>query len=304
MIWEIPEFYDRNPDAVTSDLAKGLKDGSLCLMTGAGISKELKLPLWHELVISCCNKSPGPVDATGIDKHTSGDNLLLRMETVRAAFGDDTQYLQAVHDSLYQSWTRPSISDAPTLMRAIGVLTMGSIRGRVRTVMNFNFDSLLEWYLTYHGYVVQVIEDVPRGLVDSDVQIFHPHGYLPLDAQYGNRSSMIVFDKGEQETRLTDREEAWSDVYRYILGTQIFIALGLGGNDPMVSLMIAAADRQRRDGDTRPVGFWFSKRGSLNPDLKNNLRRKNVVVVEVAEYGDIADRLFEIGQKAAGPVIM
>ena len=304
MNWETLEFYQRNPDAIAGDLAKGLKEGALCLMTGAGISEELNLPLWHELVVSCCNQAPSPVDTSGIDDQTPGETLLLRMESVRAAFGDDTTYLQAVYNSLYQSWARPSISEAPALMRAIGMLTMGSVRGRVRTVMNFNFDSLLEWYLTYHGYVVQVVEDVPRGLVNSDVQVFHPHGYLPLEAAHGNRSSMIVFDKGEQETRLTNRADAWSDVYRYVLGTQVFIALGLGGNDPMVSLMIAAADRQRRHGDTRPVGFWFSKRGSLNQDLINNLRRKHVVIVEVADYPYIADKLFDIGQKAAGPVII
>jgi SIR2-like domain len=302
--WEEPDLYRRRPAAIIPDLATGLKAGALCLMVGSGISHKLKLPLWHELVCKCCDAAPGGIDKTGIDANTTGDTLLLRMQRVRKAFGDDTKYVDAVHDALYENWTNPAIASAPELMRAIGVMVMGSTRGRVKTVVNFNFDSLLEWYLSFHGYVIQVIEDVPRALVDSDLHIFHPHGYLPLDSTFGRRSGMLLFDKSEQESRIANRNDAWMDVFRYILGTQVFIAIGLSGRDPMGGLVLAAADQQRRPNDKRPAGFWFVKKGSLDEDYKANLEGRRVVVVEVPTHDDIAKTLFEIGQRAAGPVIV
>jgi len=303
--WETLDYYRRHRDVVICDLASGLKSGSLCLMIGSGVSKKLNLPLWYELVAYCCQRAPTPVDASDINSDTSGDELLLRMQTVRNTFsGNDVEYLKVVSSALYQNWANPSIATAPELMRAIGVLAMGSARGRIKTLVNFNFDSLLEWYLTFHGYVVQVIENVPRGLFDSDVQIFHPHGYLPFDDSLGRRSRMILFDKKEMEDRIADRNDSWTDVFRYILGSQVFLAVGLSGKDPMVNLMIAAADRQRLPGDSRPIGFWFLKKGSLDSDHMNNLQGKGVVLVETSSHDEIANMLFQIGRKAAGTVIV
>jgi len=227
------------------------------------------------------------------------------MQTVRQAYsGDDAKYLESVHAALYEGWMHPSIAEAPEMMRAIGVLVMGSVRGRIKTVVNFNFDSLLEWYLAFHGYVIQVIEQVPRSLFDADVHIFHPHGYLPFAPEFGRRSSMILFDASEQERRVLDQTNPWNDVFRFVLGTNIFLAIGLSGRDPMVRLMLAAADRQRPPGSSIPLGFWFVKRGSLEDDYINNLRSKGVVLVETDTYEEMATMLFEVGRRASGPIIM
>ena len=115
---------------------------------------------------------------------------------------------------------------------------------------------------------------------------------------------MILFDKGEQEARLANRNDAWMDVFRYILGTQIFVAVGLSGRDPMANLVIAAAERQRLPGDKHPVGFWFFKEGSLDQDYANNLKNKGVVLVAMPTYESISSALFQIAQNAAGQIIV
>jgi hypothetical protein len=300
--WETPDFYERHNDLAIRDLAAALRTGALSLMVGSGISKDLKLPLWHELVATCCDKAG--IDNKGINANSTGDSLLLRMESVRQSYlGDDARYLDDVTDALYDKWKNPSISKAPELMRAIGVLVMGSVRGRIKTIVNFNFDSLLEWYLAYHGYVIQVIEDVPRNLLDADVHIFHPHGYLPLETKFGNRSDMILFDKREAESRTVNQNEPWMNVFRFVLGTQIFLAVGLSGRDPMAQMVTAAADRQRRVTDKAPLGFWFVKKGSLDDDYKTNLHNKKIVLIETDTYGNIAEMLFKIGREASGAIL-
>ena len=303
--WETPEYYARHRDDVVCDLAEALKSEILGLMVGAGASQGLDLPAWHDLVANCCATSPGKIETTGIDANSSGDELLLRMERVRDSYkGNDDAYLDSVQKALYANWIDPHISKAPELMRAIGVLVMGSVRGRINSIINFNFDSLLEWYLSLHGYVVQVIEDVPRGLVNADVRTFHPHGYLPLNSSLGQRSPMILFDKKEAEKRMVDRSDAWMDIFRFLLGSQVFLAVGLSGRDPMANLVIAAAKHQRRADDNRPLGFWFYKNGSLQADYENNLSGKKVVLVGCDSYGEISETLFHIAREAAGAVIV
>ena len=302
--WEVVEFYARQPDSIIPDIATALKGKELCLMVGAGVSYGLDLPLWHELVIACCGRAPGSIGSDDINKRSTGEDLLARMSKVRRAYGSDQRaYLAAVSDALYEKWKSPSISKAPEIMRAIGALVMGSTRGRINTIINFNFDSLLEWYLRYHGYTIQVIEDAPRKLLDSDVRVFHPHGFLPLDATFGRRSGMILFDTIEHEERVVNRSDAWMDIFRFIIGTQVFIALGMSGRDPMTNLLLSAAKLQRRGKDTDPLGFWFVETGSLEEDHQENLAARGVVVVEVDSYDCIPTILFEICQAAAGAII-
>lgn len=304
MKWETPDYYLRHRDDLISDLGEALKLELLCLMVGAGASDELELPPWHELVAYCCTNAPTPTESSDIDEKSSGDQLLLRMATVRDLFrGDDDAYLDLVERGLYANWQNPKVTQAPDLMRATAALVMGSVRGRINSIINFNFDSLLEWYLSLHGYVTQVIEDVPRGLVNADVRIFHPHGYLPLQDSLGQRSPMILFDKETYEKRMADRADAWMDVFRFLLGTHVFLAVGLSGRDPMVSLVVAAAKYQRRADDPRPLGFWFYKRGSLGADYETDLRKK-AVLVPCDSYEEISQTLFQVAQRAAGAVIV
>jgi hypothetical protein len=115
---------------------------------------------------------------------------------------------------------------------------------------------------------------------------------------------MILFDEKEGEKRKVDRENPWMDVFRFLLGSQVFLAVGLSGRDPMANLVVAAAKHQRHGDDKRPVGFWFYKRGSLDPDYENNLRGKKVVLVDCDTYEEISDTLFQIAQKAAGAVLV
>jgi len=300
--WESVDYYERHPDDVVKDIAEALKHGLLGLMVGSGISKKLELPLWHELVVACCKGAAYKSD--DIDAMSDGTKLFKRMQAVRTDIGDDRKYLELVSRCLYANWTNPNVSVAPELMRAIGVLVMGSIRGRAKTIINFNFDSLLEWYLSLHGYVVQVIEDVPRGIVDADVHVFHPHGYLPFSSAFGRPSRMILFDQGEAERRATDRNAAWTDVFRFVLGSQVFLAIGLSGNDPMANLMLRAASEQRTSSDKRPLGFWFFQEGSLDSDSLIDLRTKKIVPVPLGSYDLIPNALFDIGRQAAGAVIV
>ena len=65
------ESYDI--DSSIEELAQCLSDGTLALIIGAGISKSLGLPDWHELVINCGELAD--FDTSSINNETSEDKL-------------------------------------------------------------------------------------------------------------------------------------------------------------------------------------------------------------------------------------
>lgn len=303
--WKTPEFYERNPDIAVKDLGAGLREGQISLMLGAGCSLPMKLPSWPDLVRQCCEQisvvSSGGVDSKDIDANWSGEKLLMRMSRARKVLDDDRRYIEIIGENLYREWRLSPPTEFTPLLRAIGTMTIGSERGRVRDILTFNFDSLLEWYLSFHGYVVQIVEHVPKILRRSDVTMYHPHGYLPFDNSLGRPSEEVIFDQESVERRILANQNAWNETFRHFLGSHVFIAIGLSGNDFLQRLLLkAAADQQR---DDRPLGFWFYRKNA-DPDVIDDLRGKSVAMLLIENYAQIEDFLFGICREAAGRVLI
>lgn len=296
MSWKDWEFYQRNPDTIPLALSTGLNRGQIVLMLGAGVSQGFRLPGWYDLVLDVCNQlnpeiirlGKDPVETSDFDRKSEGKIFLRKMSFVRKRLANDRIYLASIKNALYRRWESPNIFSAPGTLRAIGMLIAGSKRGTINDVLNFNFDSVLEWYLAEHGVVSTVIEDLPKNFIEADVRIYHPHGYLPLSTAFGTDSGMVIFDEDVARKRMASREDPWMDFYRVLLSTRKFIAIGLGFNDPMVEAALVAA-QMIRDAikDEEPLGFWICKKSSLNSSDKDSLNSLRIVVVEVEKFSDI-----------------
>lgn len=300
------DFYLKRanrPHELLLDLAGLLSLGNLSLMVGAGASANLGLPLWTDLAKACLNAAGFAGDAGKINSNTPTQKLLDLMGMARSKIGSEVAYQKLVSDSLYAKGLPPVIEASP-LLRAIGSLCMGSVRGRVSDIVNYNFDCVLEQYFKHHGYVSQVIADVPTLLRSADIRIWHPHGYLPFDSSFGRPSSRLVFDCDAAEDLLHNREEPWLDVFRFIFGTKVFLAVGLSGNDPISSVVFKAAEAKiATSKDPRPFGFWLHKHLSIEPEILSKLERRRLVPVPFPDYPDIADFLMRICQTAANAVL-
>lgn len=281
---------DRNKAAKI--LGSHLKSGSLALAIGAGTSSDLGLPNWFELVRRCMKEAE--IDGA-IDENTPNDTLRSKMEQVENKKGKD--YSKLVHDALYEGVEYSKEILKKELLIALGALLMGSRRGSVSQVFNFNFDNVLDWYLSLHGYTTQIVTDLPTLREDVDVTIYHPHGYLPKDADARSFSKFLVFSKYSYAEKLANFEtDLWIAEFRQVLRSKELLFVGLSGEDPIFDPLLVRdlPMIQKR----RYTGFWLFG-PNVTEDRITEVKKRNVVPLRFDAYNQIPDFLFRVCQEAA-----
>lgn len=337
MEWDSYSFYQLNQNEAWLDLSHALRERLLTLMVGAGISSKLGLPEWPELakgVAETASDRLGLIRAdrfnvADLDNNVSGRTLLRRMLKVRRQMGHETAFVELVKQVLYgPKWETPSIMDASPTLRALGMMIAGSQRGRINEIVNFNFDSLLEWYLLAHGFVVASYRSWPSSYIEADVRIYHPHGYLPFSPDQGHQSSRIAFDEKRVNDIVVDPANQWKHLYRYLFCTRIFLAVGLSGEDPIINLMLQEASAltepiasktrgkhesestiEEAEADQPPIGFWCQRKPKAGtpeeavwPDWKVSLNSRRIVLLEYSEHDELGVRLEQVVRDAAGAI--
>ena len=295
--------YVRNPEAALPALAGFLNAGSLVLGIGAGASKGMGLPDWATLVKRCANETNRRAGTSlalpaGTDTRTLG-RTMNRVETAIARkldMGRSTDYRALVRDCLYQGVTYDNDSMLRQgLLIAFGALLVRSRRGSVREVFNFNFDDVLDWYLALHGLDTQIVTRVPTLLREADITIYHPHGFLPLDAAKRGESDFLVLSQHSYDDKLGDRVDRWLDLFTTTMTRRIMLFVGLSGDDQTFYPSLVAA--HKLIGRERYTGFWL-----LGPDDTqdriDDLKDRNVVPLRLASYDQYPDYLLEICRQA------
>src|SRR6185369_1769279 len=127
----------------------------------------------------------------------SADSLQRAADEVRRKFGSDDNrgFAELVQKCLYSGVHLDDEIVRNNLLIALGALMTGSRRGSVSRVVSFNFDSVLEWYISLYGFVPRVVLQPPVDEGSEDVRIYHPHGFLPHPDQHLDGSEFVVLDQ-------------------------------------------------------------------------------------------------------------
>ncbi len=307
-MFDLPlDHYEKKREDLVALLAGALKEGSLALLLGAGCSTGMNLPGWHETVNTISSETaannPGKAHLLSSKLFTSrarAGELFARMKTVRSILGD-TEYLIAVRRELYRNHPH-GISKEPTaLLRAVGAMMMSSKRGSVREVITLNFDSLIEWYLGFHGMVAQAISRWPCLLYEADAQIYHPHGYLPISDEFGEKSEMVVFDTREVDRHLPGNT-SWQQVFKQLLTSRVILAIGLSGRDYLLRSLIYRAATAVRQTEKRPIGCWLCT-PSVPERTRAQLRKRGFVIWGLSSPAETEELLFDICRSARDDVL-
>jgi hypothetical protein len=220
--------YWADRDKLIGYLAKQLLDGRLALLLGAGVSIKFGLPGWAELV----NRMSA---ATGGAALGAGGDALRRAQTIRdEKFKDNTKgFIELVREALYRDasveFSRLTKNE---LLSAIGSLVMASGRGSASKVITLNFDDILETYLEYFGFVVSSVIEEKHWNSNSDVTIYHPHGFLPFSHLDKRRGADIVLSTRDFLRAMTaDRLNGWRWLLFTLFRTHTVLHIGLSGDD-------------------------------------------------------------------------
>jgi hypothetical protein len=221
------------------------------------------------------------------------ESMRLAIDPVEADREFDA-YAALVHKALYGSVTITEELVRHKLLIALGALTMSSRRGSVRTIVTLNFDDVLEQYLALHGYWTQTVTDLPALLLDTDVTIYHPNGYLPSDRTKAP-STFLVLSQASFERRMSVYSTEWRRLVTEILASSVGLFVGVSGDDPIIGPVLQ--DVKRSVGARRPTGFWM--RGPDDERGEEYFCDRNIAPLNFASYDDYPTFLFKVCQSAA-----
>ena len=176
---------------------------------------------------------------------------------------------------------------------------MGSVRGSAGAVVNYNFDDLLEWYLSYHGFKVQTISDPPSIISNADVTVYHPHGFLPLTNKFKPfEMDDIIFSERSYKASRTAEVNPWNELQRSILSSKCALFIGMSGQDPHVEdLCWYAYDRllERK----RIVGFIILSNTEENVSKEKDFFRNGLVTYYIKDHDALPEKLLNFCRLAA-----
>lgn len=240
------------PPTAIEHLGPRLFDGSLSLLLGSGVSKPLGLPTFQEL-IDLGLASVGEPPFAGSDPELGATRL------AAACRKSSRDIREVITTCLYPGGGLPAsaLMGSPR-MGALGAMLMGSRRGHVGSVLTLNFDSVLEEYLSLHGYVANIVTELPALTGGEDVTVFHLHGYLPSKTGPGRPSKEITLTKESVLKMVGELNHPWRVVLRQMVRSKVLLLLGISSETAIGSALgsILASEANDISGD-RASAFWL-----------------------------------------------
>jgi hypothetical protein len=283
-------YEDRT--SLVSYLADQLTAGALTVVLGAGASFGFGLPSWDELVERLRARA-GLTLAPRLSAEQAAEYVLVQ------GYGNDRiRFAEAVRLALYDGakLSLAQLVENP-LLSAVGTLAMASSRGSVSTIVSFNFDDVLELFLSQFGHDVESIDTMPAWNSRADLRVLHPHGWLPSDLSVPIERG-VVFTQMDYDELVGDAKDAWRATMINLFSTHTCLFIGLSGNDNNITNILTEVNKihvARRRGDL----FW-AVRFELETDPYLHLwAGRGVYNHIVADFAEIPAILFEVCQHAA-----
>jgi hypothetical protein len=286
-------------DRAVGFLADRLREGTLVLFLGAGVSSGACLPNWSNLVESMRKE----VGLPSKDLSSGADSLERAADEIRRRFypDDEPGFAALVQKCLYRGTSLDDSVLGDRLLTALGALLMGSRRGSVRRIVTFNFDSVLESYIWLNGLVPQVVLQPPVDEGAEDVRIYHPHGFLPHPDLKIRGSDFVMLGSKSINLRIGVPYDPWNELLRHILSTGVGLFVGLSVDSfrdrslaPLLTAVGVGLNARR------PTGFWVLKNeGANDSEVDKELLDCKIVPLRLPGFPEVPKLLLDICQRAA-----
>lgn len=231
-------------------LKRDIKDGGITLVLGSGINGKF-VPDWEELLEKVCGELDLPRQI----------DVLTTLRAFEKKRGNNNEaFAKIIHSALYDGYAEDSLEKAKTLKTIGDVL----IRDRqldipkIRRVITFNVDSLLEEYLLKFSNEEKDV--VPHPITQwyqaathykPGIDIYHLHGFVPSDnlkkfvekkdiqQKYYESSKDVVFGDDEYWDMTSSPASLPNVVMLNALHDSHCIFIGLSMNDPNIARWLA-----------------------------------------------------------------
>ena len=283
-------------DSVIQYLAKQLKSSTISLVLGSGISTSFGLPDWDTLILEL---SKGYNVPKGFSRLSAKQQATIIRKDV---FNNDISALNnEIRNVLYNNASIDFESlQKEMLLVSLGALLMASSRGSVSNVITFNYDDILETYLSFFGYTCESAIDGVTWVSNKDVVVHHPHGFMPNDFTKPIQGE-VVLDSSSFHSIMKDGSH-WKNKLFSILSSTFPIFIGVSGNDEHLQNHLEECKNNHVSivQDKIPYwGIWFTT--DSNSAIAKIWEDLKVYPFELSSWDELPQVLFKICQVAAKP---
>ena len=274
-------------------LAKQLSHGQLTIVLGAGFSFALGLPKWPALIEASfsLHSATRPVGLSDENAAENLFNVVLKK--------DRKKLLETIHFALYEKANLSfDIIQRNRTLSAIGAISMASLRGSVSEIVSFNFDDVLETYLTYYGFNAASFKTMPLMHQQTDIRVYHPHGLLP-HKDLKEASNGIVLTQADYDDVVGVAKNPWRMKLIDIMQSRTCIFLGLSGADTNLTSILKEVNATH-PAKSRGDCFWGVRFSDDDNDpYKSMWETRGVYQITLENYDKVHDFILTICQIAA-----
>lgn len=180
------------------DVSAAYSNRSLAIFLGAGVSVDLGLPLWPELlrrISKIVQQRRVTFDSTKLQR-LSGLSLEQQARWLRDQLS--TEFDETVRQALYRDVYNHGQKESH-IHRAIAQMHL------LRAVCTYNYDDILE---RTAGHKFKAIASATERYELNDIPVYHPHGFLPL---IGSLRGELILSENDYH-RLFNAPNHWANV--------------------------------------------------------------------------------------------
>lgn len=254
--------WRKKRDTTVQNLKDSFDRGQLSLFLGAGVSSSAGMPGWGNLLNSLfisyltqefdtdktINISEIPEMVDRLNK-VSESSPLMGARYIRKGLTGKTpatdNFVNAITESLYELRNK-SFNISSPLIQEIAIMCMPRRTGaKVKSVVNYNFDDLLERQLTTSGISHRSIYTESEAYDPEELPVYHVHGFLPENRKNYNslEKSTLVFSE-EGYHHIYTNAYHWSNLVQLnCLRENNCLMIGLSMTDPNLRRLLDISAR-------------------------------------------------------------
>lgn len=306
-----PEDWKEKREQVVLEVSKSYLSGRFSLLLGAGVSSSAGLPDWDTLLNSLfvsmltnedlSDKLSDNVHVASIVKRLrkiDGPSALTLARYIRKGLSagsekEQMEFIKAVTTGLYSLRNKQFSLSSPLIKEIASLCTPTRTGAKVRSVITYNFDDLIERELETRGLAIRsIFEDIELA-APEELPIYHVHGFLPENrSNYSNldRTTLVFSEEGYHQ--IYSEAYHWSNLVQLTsLKETTCLMVGLSLTDPNLRRLLEIAAKSA----DRPKHFAFMQRINIDKFTKDD--GKTVVRAPIGVSKRFLDRHHSLNEE-------
>lgn len=280
------------------NLNQSFHKGDLSLFCGAGISFDAGIPTWNKLLKSLLkeiysNNSNIPdmdIRLANIFQNRINVSPLILAQYLKLLLGK--KFKDTVRDSLYKNCNDKS----PVVDEIVELIRPRRNRKNIISVVNFNFDDLIEEKLDKEKIEFKAIFSEGERVKETEFPVFHPHGFLPRKKRLTIKNE-IVFSEDAYHSQFIDPFSWGNLVQLNYLNNNTCLFIGISLTDPNMRRLLDVSIR--KNGKREKNHYIIKKRYKLSDlypenEVKHIKDEKVIPIIENIEEQDANELGFNV----------